>query len=75
VRGYMAKPKMSEEELNEKYKEIRALIDSDTRTPEELFASLCDRVRQQSINNGSPVPSDNEVEAGVRRLIGLVRLL
>jgi hypothetical protein len=67
----MVKPKMSEEELNEKCEQVRALMKNDMRTPEELFASLCDRLRQQAIENGDPYSSDNEVEQAVRRLIGL----
>ena len=49
------------------YKEIRAMMDSDTRTPNELFISLCARMKALS---GDTI-SDEEAARAVRRLIGL----
>lgn len=49
------------------YKKIRAMMDSDTRTPNELFVSLCGRMKALS---GDTI-SDDEAARAVRRLIGL----
>jgi len=49
------------------YKKIRAKIDSDTRTPKELFTSMCERMKVMSGNT----ISDHEAACAVRRLIGL----
>jgi len=49
------------------YKEIRAMMDKETRTANELFVSLCARMKTLS---GDTI-SDNEAARAVRRLIGL----
>ena len=48
--------------------EIMESIRNDKRTPDELFKSLCNRLKQMRIESGNPV-SDEEAIQGTRRLI------
>jgi hypothetical protein len=50
-------------------------INSDTRTKDQCFDDLCERMRVLAVEAGSPEPSREEQEKAARNLIGFFNTL
>jgi hypothetical protein len=50
-------------------------INSDTRTKDQCFDDLCERMRVLAVEAGSPEPSRDEQEKAARNLIGFFNVI